>query len=139
MKGPRLTVDAVVERDGKVLLIRRGREPFKGQYALPGGFVECGETTESAVLRELDEETGVKGRVLSLLCVRSDPGRDPRGHTVSVAYVVEPFRGESVAGDDAAEVKWVEMSDELLSSMAFDHAEILRLFMLKKASKWRFV
>jgi 8-oxo-dGTP diphosphatase len=134
-KGPKLTVDAVVERDGKVLLIRRGREPFRGRYALPGGFVESGETTEDAVLRELEEETGVRGRIVSLLCVRSDPARDPRGHTVSVVYVVEPGGREAVAGDDAAKVEWVEIDDSVLSGMAFDHAEIVKEFVRWKASR----
>jgi 8-oxo-dGTP diphosphatase len=131
-KGPALTVDAVVEKDGKLLLVRRGREPFKGRYALPGGFVECGETTERAVLRELVEETGVKGRIKGLLCVRSDPSRDPRGHTVSVVYAVEPISKRISAGDDAEMAEWVSVDEKILSDMAFDHAEIVREFLSLK-------
>lgn len=127
-RGPLLTVDAVVEHNGKILLIRRGHEPFKGRYALPGGFVELGETTEAAVLRELMEETGIPGKIKGLLCVRSDPARDPRGHTVSIVYVVEPLSVDPAPGDDAEMAEWVEIDEGILSRMAFDHAEILREF-----------
>lgn len=121
-----------VEKGGKLLLVRRGREPFKGRYALPGGFVEYGETTERAVLRELEEETGIKGRIKELLCVRSDPARDPRAHTVSVVYAVEPTSKRTSAGDDASEAEWVAIDEKILSDMAFDHAEIVREFFQKR-------
>ena len=134
-KGPALTVDAVVEKDGRLLLIRRGREPFKGLYALPGGFVEHCEMTERAVLRELEEETGIKGRIKGLLCVRSDPARDPRGHTVSVVYVVEPLSEKATAGDDAKTVEWVRIDERILSKMAFDHADIVREYLSLKGRK----
>jgi len=120
---PRLTVDAVAVRGGRVLLVRRGSPPFEGMWALPGGFVDRGETLEQAVLRELREETGLKGRVLGIVGAYSRPGRDPRGHTVSVAYAIEPVPGRPRGGDDAAEAEWHRLAH--LPSLAFDHSEIM--------------
>ena len=79
-------------RKGRVLLVRRGHPPFKGKYALPGGFVEIGETVEDACRRELMEETGVKAGRLQLLGVYSDPKRDPRGHTCAVVFLTRIAR-----------------------------------------------
>ena len=120
---PRLTVDAVVVKGGRVLLIRRGSPPFEGAWALPGGFVDKGETLEQAVLRELREETGLRGRVLGLVGAYSRPGRDPRGHTVSVVYAVEPVSGRARGGDDAAEAAWHQLAQ--LPPLAFDHSEVM--------------
>lgn len=122
---PALTVDCVVIDAGeRVLLIRRKNPPFKGAFALPGGFVDVGEPVEDACRRELLEETGVAARKLVLLGVYSDPGRDPRGHTCSVAYLTRVGRVEARAGDDAADVQWVPLSSRPL--MAFDHGKILQ-------------
>lgn len=122
---PALTVDCVVfDPTGRVLLIRRRHEPFKGGYALPGGFVEIGETVEEACRRELREETGVCARDLRLVGVYSDPSRDPRGHTVSVAFLAQlAAPAEAVAGDDAAAAEWV--ADWRRQRLAFDHARVL--------------
>ena len=106
-----------------MLLIRRGRPPFKGMYALPGGFVEVGETVEDACRRELKEETGVKGGRLELVGVYSDPSRDPRGHTCSVVFLTRVARATSRAGTDAAAAEWVENWQHV--ELAFDHANIL--------------
>ena len=111
---PMLTADCVVVRSGsEVLLVRRGGEPFKGCWALPGGFMEMDETIEHCAVRELEEETGLRfaERDLRLIGVYSAPGRDPRGRTVTAAFRVESGErraesGEPVAGDDAAEVRW---------------------------------
>jgi 8-oxo-dGTP diphosphatase len=122
---PALTVDCVVfDPQGRVLLIRRGREPFKGCYALPGGFVDVGETIDEGCRRELREETGLTVGDLLLVGVYSDPSRDPRGHTVSTVFLTCLSKPASaVAGDDAASAEWVEnWRDEPL---AFDHAQIL--------------
>lgn len=122
---PLLTVDCVaIDSDGRVLLIRRGRPPFEGAYALPGGFVDVGETVEEACRRELMEETGVKAAKLELVGVYSDPARDPRGHTVAVAFLTRVRRPKANAGDDAAAVEWVTSWQRL--QLAFDHKKILR-------------
>ena len=119
---PSLAVDAVTIRGDEVLLIRRGREPWKGMLAFPGGFVDKGEDPQHAVLRELEEECGMEGKVIRLLCVRGSPDRDPRGHVVSIAYVVSAT-GDPVAGDDAASAAWHKISE--VKEMAGDHLSIL--------------
>ncbi len=122
---PALTTDCVVlDQAGRVLLIRRKNAPFKGKYALPGGFVDVGETVEAACRRELKEETGIVAGKLALLGVYSKPKRDPRGHTCSVAFLTRTDRTQAQAGDDATAVKWV--ADWRRLKLAFDHAQILR-------------
>lgn len=121
--GPRLSVDAIVEREGHVLLVRRGAPPFAGAWALPGGFVDVGETVEAAVLRELREETGLRGRGPALVGVYSDPARDARGHTVALVFAV-CADGPPRAGDDAAEARFHPW--DALPPLAFDHGSILR-------------
>lgn len=121
--SPALTSDCVVfDEDGRLLLVRRANEPFKGLYALPGGFVDAGETVEQAALRELREETGIVGRIDKLIGVYSDPKRDPRGHIVSVAFLVTPANTLVASGDDAEEAAFVADWREL--SLAFDHDRI---------------
>jgi 8-oxo-dGTP diphosphatase len=124
-KTPALTADCVaIDARGRVLLVRRGNPPFKGRYALPGGFVEIGETVEDACRRELREETGVEAGRLDLVGIYSDPERDPRGHTCSAAFLARVGRAAATAGDDAAAVAWVEDWSQL--PLAFDHARILQ-------------
>lgn len=122
-RSPVLTVDAVAEREGQVLLIRRGRPPWQGMWALPGGFVDVGETTEEAVLREFREETGLAASKPRILGVYSDPARDPRGHLVTLVYAVRPGPGEPRGGDDAAAAAWHPL--DRLPPLAADHARIL--------------
>lgn len=123
-KTPLLTVDCVVfDRAGRLLLIKRKRPPFKGQYALPGGFVDIGETVEDAALRELEEETGIGGKVTALVGVYSDPKRDPRGHTVSAAFLIRPSSTKAAGGDDAESAEFV--ADWKTLRLAFDHNRIL--------------
>jgi 8-oxo-dGTP diphosphatase len=114
----------VFDSGGRLLLIRRRHPPFEGQFALPGGFVDPGETTEAAARRELLEETGLTARDLRLVGVYSKPGRDPRGWTISIAYLVAAEEGVPQAGDDAAEVEFHNDWREL--TLAFDHNEIVR-------------
>ena len=126
-RGPRLTVDAWVrDRRGRLLLVRRGGPPFRGKWALPGGFCEVGEKTEECGVREVEEETGVKVRIEGLLGVYSDPKRDPRGHTVSVLYRARPIRGAARGGDDAAEARWFTRREVEELDFAFDHGKIVR-------------
>jgi 8-oxo-dGTP diphosphatase len=122
---PSVTADCVVfDSGGRLLLIRRRHPPFEGQFALPGGFVDPGETTEAAARRELMEETGLTARDLRLVGVYSKPGRDPRGWTISIAYLVSAGDDALVAGDDAAEVEF--RNDWRGLTLAFDHNEIVR-------------
>ena len=139
-RTPLLAVDcAVFDARGRVLLVRRGNPPFEGCCALPGGFVEVGETVEAACRRELEEETGVRARKLRLVGVYSDPRRDPRGHTCSVVFLARVARAAARAGDDAAAAEWVK--DWSKVDLAFDHAAILadaaRMLRQGHASKGR--
>ncbi|UCE92255.1 MAG: NUDIX domain-containing protein [Methanobacteriota archaeon] len=129
-RKPSLTADGIVTKDRNILLIRRGKGPFKGSYALPGGFVEYGERLEECVKREVKEETGLTCEVVRLLGVRSDPERDPRGHFVTAIYLMRPTGGRLAAGDDAESVKWFSTSD--LPPMAFDHGEIVKEFLSER-------
>src|SRR6267154_2203514 len=130
-KYPRaaLTVDCVVfgfdEGELKVLLIERGLEPFKGRWALPGGFVRVDETLDDAARRELDEEAGLKNVFLEQLYTFGEVERDPRERVVSVAYyaLVKLSEHEARAATDAANANWFVASK--VPKLAFDHAEIL--------------
>ncbi|ACJ16728.1 ADP-ribose pyrophosphatase [Thermococcus onnurineus NA1] len=120
-----LTVDLVILYREGVVLIKRKHEPFKDHFALPGGFVEYGEPVEDAAVREAKEETGLDVRLLRLIGVYSDPNRDPRGHTVTVAFLALGT-GELKAGDDAKDVMVVPIDEVNEIPLAFDHEKILR-------------
>ncbi len=122
-KQPKLAVDCIILLDGRILLIYRRNEP-KG-WALPGGFVDYGETVEHAVQREMMEETGLELADLRQFHVYSDPKRDPRWHCVSVVFTARGIGGPR-AGDDAGEVRLVRPDDVRDSELVFDHARILR-------------
>ena len=124
-KTPLLTTDCVMFDGGaRVLLIRRKNEPFKGDYALPGGFVDIGETTEASCRREVLEEAGIVVDRLHLVGVYSDPSRDPRGHAVSVAYTTRFGEAPTPkAGSDAPAAEWVK--DWRTKQLAFDHSLII--------------
>lgn len=124
-----ITVDGIVIQEKKILLIQRKHEPFKGQWALPGGFVEYGERTEDAVVREVFEETGLKTKIHGLVGVYSNPGRDPRGHTITIVYLLERVKGDIKAGDDASTVKFFKVNE--LPMLAFDHKKIIKELMEK--------
>lgn len=126
---PAVTTDIAVfaERDGEasILLIQRGGEPFAGCWALPGGFLEEDETLETCAARELKEETGLEAGPLHLFGTYSDPERDPRGRTVTVAYWtrLNEKSGRPAAGDDAADCRWFALNQ--LPKLAFDHDRII--------------
>ena len=125
-KKPALTVDAIAIKDDQIILIRRKNPPFQGSFALPGGFVDYGETVENAVIREFNEETGLKAEIKELVGIFSEPDRDPRGHTVSVVFELKITGGEMIAGDDAAEVSLFKLDE--LPDLAFDHGKIISKF-----------
>jgi 8-oxo-dGTP diphosphatase len=130
-KTPYLAVDGVVrlwegERFKGIVLIERRYEPLG--YALPGGFVEVGETVEKAVLREVKEETGLDAQIVKLLGVYSEPNRDPRFHVVSVVFVLDAY-GEPVGGDDAKKALVFPIEDLPFDKIVFDHAKILKDFL----------
>ena len=119
---PKLMVDVVIWDEEGVVLIQRANDPYKGQWALPGGFVEIGETVEAAAVRETEEETGLTVEIERFVGVYSDPGRDPRGHNVSVAFLGRVVNGRMQAATDASEV---EILDPSTVDLAFDHARII--------------
>jgi len=123
-RGPALSADAVWIVRNRILLVRRGRPPYRGMWALPGGFVELEETVEQAVERELFEETGLRGRARAIVGVYSGPDRDPRKPTATVAFLIRGRPGAPTAGDDAAGAAWVPL--RRARPLAFDHAEIVR-------------
>lgn len=142
------TVDAVVFGIGPdkmfidrnelhVLLIERKDDPFKGQWALPGGYLEEDETIDQAVLRELEEETSVKLAWMEQLYTFGDPGRDPRGRVISTSYLALVRAADVTveAGDDAAKAKWFPISG--LPSLAFDHNKIIKRGLQRLRSKVR--
>ena len=115
-------VDVVIPTEDGVVLVRRGSDPFEGQWALPGGFVEVGETVREAAVREAAEETGLAVEVSRLVGVYSDPDRDPRGHNVSVAFLACVLGGQMRAASDASEVVVLEPASV---ELAFDHSRII--------------
>lgn len=129
IKTPLLTVDALIIYETekccggeKLVLIKRKNPPYKGMYALPGGFVDIGETVEKAVIREAKEETGLDIDIIKLLGVYSDPKRDPRGHTVSICFV-SIGSGDLKAGDDAEDIELFDI--DKVPELAFDHNKII--------------
>jgi len=127
---PAVTVDCLIYRlndagINEVLLIRRANDPFKNQWALPGGFIEMDEDLHEAAKRELFEETGIVHNGLQQLFTVGTPGRDPRHRTISIIYggVFNPDSMEIKAGDDAKDAKWFTVNS--LPTLAFDHNKII--------------
>lgn len=126
---PALTVDAVIfrkkELEWEILLIQRKNPPFKNGWALPGGFVDMDETLEHAIERELQEETALINIDLEQLHAFSKPGRDPRGHTITIVFWgILNHKQEAKAGDDAGKVEWFNFDN--LPQLAFDHDEVIK-------------
>jgi 8-oxo-dGTP diphosphatase len=142
---PSVTVDLVIftiaADDLKVLLIRRGVEPFLGKWALPGGFVGIDESLDAAAARELQEEVGVTGIYLEQLYTFGAPERDPRGRVISVAYfaLIDAERQQIVAASDAASAQWHSIFDRRIGTrLAFDHDKILdcAIWRLRNKIEW---
>ena len=125
---PAVTVDVAVittEQEPKVLLIQRGNEPYKGHWAFPGGFMDMDETTEQCAIRELEEETGLQISEVKQIGAYSKVDRDPRGRTITVAYIARIANAEKVNGqDDAAKAEWFPINN--LPPLAFDHEDIMK-------------
>ena len=132
-RKPSVTADGIVLKGNDIVLIKRGKEPFKGSYALPGGFLNYGERLEECAVREVLEETGVKTKVVELVGIYSSPDRDPRGHFVTAVYHLEPVGGMLKAGDDAKDAEWVPL--DKLPKFAFDHGKIIQDFLSKRKER----
>jgi len=119
----------------KLLLVNRKNEPFKGKWALPGGFVDIDEELDDAVARELEEETGLVGVRLEQIRTFGNVGRDPRGRVIGVVFMGIATEGQSKlkAGDDAAEARWFDI-EKLPKDLAFDHNEVVR-FVIEKLKR----
>lgn len=124
-----LTVDTIILKNNLVLLIKRGAEPFKDFWALPGGFVEWNETVENAVKRETKEEVGVDVTNMELIGVYSNPNRHPK-QCITLTYRVF-IEGEPKPGDDAKEIKWQSI-DNVSDELAFDHKKVIEEYLEKK-------
>ncbi|NIQ05188.1 MAG: NUDIX hydrolase [Candidatus Korarchaeota archaeon] len=132
-KTPYLAVDSVIIENDRVALIKRKNPPFQGSFALPGGFVEWGESVRDACKREAREETGLTIEIVELLDVFSDPDRDPRGHVCSVVFLAKRLQGKLVAASDASDVQWIPISKikDAKIPLAFDHEKILKVALEK--------
>ncbi len=127
--GPYATVDIIIEYEGGVILVERSNPPYG--WALPGGFVEYGESLEQAAVRGVKEETNLDLADLRQFHTYSAPGRDPRFHTISTIFIADGI-GKPIPGDDAANVKIVRYEDLLQGNYAFDHKEILEEYLVEK-------
>jgi 8-oxo-dGTP diphosphatase len=121
-----LTVDPIITIDpGEIVLVKRAFDPYKDYWALPGGFVEYGETVENAAVREAKEETGLDIRIERLSGVYSDPKRDPRGHSVSICFLCRAVGGQLKTSNETKEVKRFSKKELKKIRLAFDHEAML--------------
>lgn len=125
-RNPALTVDTIIVEDDRAVLIKRLNDPYKNCWAIPGGFVEYGERVEDAAIREAKEETGLDIELCSLIGVYSNPARDPRGHTVTVAYLAKITGGKLKSDSDAKDAKFMAIDKIADMKLAFDHNEIFK-------------
>src|SRR5215831_11843140 len=136
-RNPIPTVDIIIQTDSHILLVKRKNEPFSGYMAIPGGFVNEGETVEAAAKREVKEETSLYVELVDILGVYSDPTRDPRGHNMSTVFIgkipnSENGRIRASAADDAVELQWMNLEIIPDENFAFDHKKILKDYL-----RWR--
>lgn len=126
-KIPSLTADIFIFDDNyNFILIKRKNNPYKDYWALPGGFVEYGESVETAAIREAKEETSIDVELVDLVNVYSKPDRDPRGHTITVAYTAKGNLNSMKADSDANDIKIFKYDDLDKINIAFDHAQIIK-------------
>jgi len=141
-KNPIPTVDMIIDKNSKVLFIKRVKEPFEGKMVFPGGFIKIGETAEDAAIREVMEETSLEVDLDHILGVYSDPNRDPRGHIMSTVFIgkisTNSQNKEPIAGDGASSIKWVDIEDMDQEDFGFDHKNILKDYLGWKNSKQTF-
>lgn len=125
-KKPSITVDIFIHNEkNEFILIKRKNEPFKNHWALPGGFVDYGESVEDAAIREAKEETSIDVELESLIGVYSKPDRDPRGHTITIAYTAKGDMNKAKADDDACDISIVTPEKLKTINLAFDHEKII--------------
>ena len=138
-KNPTPTVDTIIQKGSKVLLVERKKDPFKQTMVLPGGFINEGEFAEDAAIREVKEETSLDIELENILGVYSDPSRDPRGHIMSTVFIGKisdkSDKKEPIAGDDAATTKWVDLESIEEETFGFDHQKILMDYKKWKQSR----
>ncbi len=121
-----VAADVIVQYKGKILIEKRGSDPFKGMFCLPGGRHDEGERIEETAIREIKEEAGLDIKLRHILGVYSDPKRDPRGHTLSVVFIADAKSDKARAASDAADVFWVEPAKIAKENLAFDHKKIIK-------------
>ncbi len=127
LKYPVLTVDGIILKGSKILLVRRAITPFSGCWVIPGGHVEYGERVEEALKREMKEELGLTVKIKKLFGVYSDPKRDPRYHTVSIVYLCQKTKGKINLNHEASELKYFSFKN-LPQKIGFDHRKIINDF-----------
>jgi 8-oxo-dGTP diphosphatase len=131
-KNPTPTVDAIIQKNSQILLVKRKKEPFKGYLVLPGGFVNEGERVEDAVKREIKEETSLNIELIDILGVYSEPERDPRGHIMSTVFIGKipesSDKADAMAQDDAAAIEWLNFEAVDNTRIGFDHKKIITDF-----------
>ena len=124
-RNPVPTIDIILQKGSDILLIKRKNDPFKDYLALPGGFVNEGESVEDAAKREAREETSLEIEPIDILGVYSNPKRDPRGHIMTVVFVGIILSGSARPEDDSAEIEWVNLDQIQNKKLAFDHEQII--------------
>jgi 8-oxo-dGTP diphosphatase len=137
-KNPIPTVDTIIQRNSQILFVKRKKEPFKDKLTFPGGFVDGNEKVEDTSIREVKEETSLSIKLIDILGVYSDPSRDPRGHTISNVFIAEISdnnKTEAIAGDDAVEIKWIDIETIDNESFGFDHKKIITDYKKWKQSR----
>ena len=136
---PSIAVDVILEKDDHLLVVLRKKDPFKGSFAIPGGFMNEGERVEDAATREMLEETSLNIELIDILGVYSAPNRDPRGHVVSIVFIAKMLSGNAKAGDDADSFEWLTIEDLIKNKrVAFDHIKILEDYREWKKSRGTF-